>query len=122
VLASVAFGVGSTVLELFFPGKVLPLLLGLVGSTVLVVWTSVLLSQFVLRRRADREGRALPLRMWAFPYLSYLAMAILAAIFILGFLDAGTRIQLLSTFALTAAIAVACRMADRARGRRQESD
>lgn len=118
VLASVAFGVGSTVLELFFPGKVLPLLLGLVGSTVLVVWASVLLSQFVLRQRADREGRALPLRMWAFPYLSYVAMAILAAIFLLGFLDAGTRIQLLSTFALTAVIGVACRVADQARSRR----
>ena len=118
VLASVAFGVGSTVLELFFPGKVLPLLLSLVGSTILVVWTSVLLSQFVLRRRADREGLKLPLRMWAFPYLSYLAMAILASIFVLGFLDAGTRIQLLSTFALTAAIAVACRLTGRARSRR----
>ncbi|MFC7849416.1 amino acid permease [Arthrobacter sp. NPDC057388] len=118
VLASVAFGVGSTVLELFFPGKVLPLLLSLVGSTILVVWTSVLLSQFVLRRRADREGRALPLRMWAFPYLTYVAMAILAAIFILGFFDAGARIQLVSTFALTAAIAVACRLTARARNRR----
>jgi AAT family amino acid transporter len=118
VLASVAFGVGSTVLELFFPGKVLPLLLSLVGSTILVVWTSVLLSQFVLRRRADREGRALPLRMWAFPYLTYVAMAILAAIFILGFFDAAARIQLISTFALTAAIAVACRLTARARNRR----
>jgi amino acid transporter, AAT family len=117
VLASVAFGVGSTVLELFFPGKVLPLLLSLVGSTILVVWTSVLLSQFVLRRRADREGRALQLRMWAFPYLSYFAMAILAGIFILGFLDPATRIQLLSTFALIAVIAAACRLADRARSR-----
>lgn len=118
VLASVAFGVGSTVLELFFPGKVLPLLLSLVGSTVLVVWTSVLLSQFVLRRRADRQGLTLPLRMWAFPYLSYVAMAILAAIFILGFLDPGARAQLLSTFGLVAVIAVACRLADRARARR----
>lgn len=115
VLASVAFGVGSTVLELYFPGKVLPLLLNLVGSTVLVVWTSVLLSQLVLRRRANRDGHKLPLKMWAFPYLSYVAMAILAAIFILGFLDPGARTQLLSTFALTAGIAVACRLVERRR-------
>ncbi|MBT2519731.1 amino acid permease [Arthrobacter sp. ISL-28] len=115
VLASVAFGIGSTVLELFFPGQVLPLLLNLVGSTVLVVWTSVLLSQLVLRRRADREGRELPLKMWAFPLLTYVAMALLAAIFILGFLDPGARIQLLSTVALTAGIAVACGLAERRR-------
>lgn len=115
VLASVAFGIVSTVLELFFPGQVLPLLLNLVGSTVLVVWTSVLLSQLVLRRRADREGRELPLKMWAFPLLTYVAMALLAAIFILGFLDPGARIQLLSTVALTAGIAVACRLAERRR-------
>jgi AAT family amino acid transporter len=56
--------------------------------------------------------------MWAFPYLTYVAMAILAAIFILGFFDAGARIQLVSTFALTAAIAVACRLTARARNRR----
>ncbi|MBT2513756.1 amino acid permease [Arthrobacter sp. ISL-30] len=118
VFASVAFGVGSTVLELFFPGQVLPLLLNLVGSTVLVVWTSVLLSQLVLRRRADRDGHVLPLRMWAFPYLTYLAMAILATIFVLGFLDPGARTQLLSTFALTAGIAVACRLAERNRSRK----
>ena len=115
VLASVAFGIVSTVLELFFPRQVLPLLLNLVGSTVLVVWTSVLLSQLVLRRRADREGRELPLKMWAFPLLTYVAMALLAAIFILGFLDPGARIQLLSTVALTAGIAVACRLAERRR-------
>lgn len=40
---------------------------------------------------------------------------ILAAIFILGFLDPGARIQLLSTVALTAGIDIACRLAERRR-------
>ena len=43
VLASVAFGVVTVVLELAFPEKVLPVLLNIVGSTCLLVWTSALL-------------------------------------------------------------------------------
>ena len=56
VLASVLFGFGATVLELLYPNKVLPVLLNVVGSTCLLVWTLSLVSQLVLRRRADRSG------------------------------------------------------------------
>lgn len=68
VLASVAFGVITVVLELAFPEKVLPILLNIVGSTCLLAWTSALLTQLALRLRADREGTALPLRMPGFPW------------------------------------------------------
>jgi AAT family amino acid transporter len=64
---SVAFGFIATVLELLFPERILPALFQLVGSTCLVVWGSALVSQFILRRRADRDGTPLPLRMKGFP-------------------------------------------------------
>ncbi|MEE2522420.1 amino acid permease [Pseudarthrobacter sp. J75] len=115
VLVSVAVGIVSTVLELFFPDRILPALLNLVGSTVLLVWAAVLLSQFVLRRRADEAGQALTLRMRAFPYLTMAGMVILAAILILTCFDPVARTQLLSTIALTAGIAVACKLAARSR-------
>nr|WP_211877121.1 amino acid permease [Pseudarthrobacter albicanus] len=118
VLISVAVGVASTVLEFFFPARILPALLNLVGSTVLLVWASVLMSQFVLRRKADRDGQVLTLKMRAFPYLTLAGMGILAAILMLTCLDPSARTQLLSTFALTAGIAVACKIAEYSRSRR----
>ena len=66
---SVAFGFIATVLELLFPGRILPALFQLVGSTCLVVWGSALVSQLILRRRADRDGTHLALRMKGFPDL-----------------------------------------------------
>jgi AAT family amino acid transporter len=108
VLASVAFGCFATVLELRWPERVLPALLNLVGSTCLMVWTITLASQWVLRRRADRAGNALPFRMRGFPWATGAGLVILAAIFALALLAPASRTPLLSTFVLTVAIAIAC--------------
>lgn len=105
VLVSVAFGFVTVVLEVLFPGAVLDNLLNIVGSTCLVVWGMALVSQIILRRRADRDGTALPLRMPGFPWLSIAGLVLLLAIFVVGFSDPAGSAQLLSTFALVAAIA-----------------
>jgi AAT family amino acid transporter len=115
VAASVAFGFAATVLELAFPEAVLPMLLNFVGSTCLIVWGSALVSQLVLRRRADAAGERLPLRMAGFPWLTGLGLALLGAIFAVGLLGEDSRIQLLSTFVLVAAIAGALALARRRR-------
>jgi len=117
VLASVLFGFAATVLELLFPGKVLPVLLNIVGSTCLLVWTLSLLSQLILRRRADRAGMRLPFRMAGFPWLTGAALAILLLIF--GLLVQGdeTRLQFLSMVGLTLLIAASSAWARRLRAR-----
>ncbi len=115
VAVSVSFGFAAVVLELLFPGRVLDALLNLVGSTCLIVWGTALVSQLVLRRRADRDGTALPLRMRGFPVLTGLGLALLAAILAVGFLGGQSRGQLAATFALVAAIAAACWLAQRRR-------
>ena len=81
----------------------LPVLLNIVGSTCLLVWTLSLVSQLVLRRRADRRGTRLPFRMAGFPWLTCCALAILALIF--GLLLSESHAQFLSMVALTATIA-----------------
>lgn len=106
VLSCVAFGFFATLLELWYPNKVLPVLLNLVGSTCLMVWTISLLSQLILRRRADRNGTRLPFRMWAYPYMTWLGLAILTLIFVLTLLTEGPRVQLLSTVSLVIGIAL----------------
>ena len=105
---SVAFGFLAAVLELLFPERVLPALFQLVGSTCLVVWGSALVSQLILRRRADREGTALPLRMKGFPGLTVFGLVLLGLIFAVGFSSPDSSRQLFSTLALIAGIAAAC--------------
>ena len=105
---SVAFGFLAAVLELLFPEQILPALFQLVGSTCLVVWGSALVSQLVLRRRADRAGTELPLRMKGFPGLTIFGLVLLALIFAVGFSSPESSKQLFSTMALIAGIAAAC--------------
>ncbi|MDQ0755913.1 amino acid permease [Arthrobacter sp. B3I4] len=105
---SVAFGFLAAVLELLFPERILPALFQLVGSTCLVVWGSALVSQLILRRRADREGTALPLRMKAFPGLTVVGLVLLGLIFAVGFSSPDSSRQLFSTLALIVGIAAAC--------------
>jgi AAT family amino acid transporter len=105
---SVAFGFLAAVLELLFPEKILPALFQLVGSTCLVVWGTALVSQLILRRRADRDGTMLPLRMKGFPGLTIFGLVLLVLIFAVGFSNPDSSRQLFSTLALVAGIAAAC--------------
>jgi AAT family amino acid transporter len=115
VLSCVVFGFIATGMELRYPGKVLPVLLNVVGSTCLLVWTISLLSQLILRRRADRAGTPLPFRMRGFPYLTVIALAILGLIFLLLLSGSDTRIQFLSMLGLTLGIAAVSEVARRRR-------
>lgn len=117
VAMSVAFGFVTVILELVFPGTVLNALLNLVGSTCLIIWGAALLSQFILRRRADREGTALPLRMRGFPVMTVAGLVILAAVFAVGLSSPVSRGQLVGTFVLVTGIAVLSWMRHRLRAR-----
>ncbi|WP_427130675.1 amino acid permease [Pseudarthrobacter sp. S9] len=120
---SVAFGFLAAVLELLFPERILPALFQLVGSTCLVVWGSALVSQLILRRRADRDGTPLPLRMKGFPGLTVFGLVLLALIFAVGFSGPDSSRQLFSTLALVAGIAAACRLGARlTRSRAAQAD
>ncbi|MBT2595768.1 amino acid permease [Arthrobacter sp. ISL-72] len=116
---SVAFGFIAAVLELLFPEQILPALFQLVGSTCLMVWGSALVSQLILRHRADRDGTELPLRMKGFPGLTIFGLVLLGLIFAVGFSNAESSRQLVSTIVLIAAIAAACRVAAKLTKQRQ---
>ncbi|MDQ4213903.1 amino acid permease [Microbacterium capsulatum] len=110
VLASVAFGFVTVILNWFWPEQVLPALLNVVGSTLLVIWTATAVSQLILRRRADAAGVTLPMRMWAFPGLSILTLVLLGAVIVLAMLDEAARTQLLLTIGLTAVLVIGARL------------
>jgi aromatic amino acid permease len=96
-----------------FPDVVLPVLLNIVGSTVLIIWSATAVSQIILRRRADRAGEEMPMRMWGFPWLSWLCLVLLAGVIALAMSDDAARVQLLLTIGLTAALLIVARLTRR---------
>ncbi len=108
VLASVAFGFVSVLLNLEWPHSVFLYLLNSVGAVLLVVWGLVAASQLRLRRRIEQEApHTLTLRMWGFPWLSWAALAAMAAVLALMLADPGARPQVLWSAAATGAVLLA---------------
>ncbi|MFE0736284.1 amino acid permease [Streptomyces sp. NPDC058855] len=105
VLASVAFGFVSVLLNLKWPDSVFLYMLNAVGAVLLFVWALIAVSQLRLRRRIEREApETLTLRMWGFPWLTWLALAAMAAVVVLMLTDEGARPQVLWSAAATAAV------------------
>ncbi|MFC8675581.1 amino acid permease [Streptomyces griseorubiginosus] len=95
VLVSCGFGFGCVVLSYWRPDDVFSWLLNMIGAVVLVVWIIVAVSHLRLRRSR------------AFPVLTWVALAGMAAILVLMAREPGTRVQLYATGAMTLALAVA---------------
>ncbi|MFI8995226.1 amino acid permease [Streptomyces sp. NPDC053542] len=105
VLASVAFGFISVLLNLKWPDSVFLYLLNAVGAVLLFVWGLIAVSQLRLRRRIEREApEKLTLRMWGFPWLTWVALAGMAAVIVLMLADATARPQLLWSAGATALV------------------
>jgi gamma-aminobutyrate permease len=107
VLASSAFGFFAVLLSFWWPETVFAWLLNMIGGAILVVWGFVAVSQIRNRRRLEREApEKLVVRMWAFPVLTYVALAAMAAVLVLMARNDATRTQLYFTGGLTAALVV----------------
>ncbi|WP_256103307.1 amino acid permease [Streptomyces sp. ODS05-4] len=121
VLASVAFGFVSVLLNLVWPDTVFLYMLNAVGAVLLFVWALIAVSQLRLRRRIEREApELLTLRMWGFPWLTWTALAAMAAVLGLMLTDPGTRPQVLwsaGAAALVLAVAGLREVRDRRRPR-----
>ncbi|MFJ9570353.1 amino acid permease [Streptomyces bacillaris] len=105
VLASVAFGFVSVLLNLLWPDTVFLYMLNSVGAVLLFVWALIAASQLRLRARLEREApQALALRMWCFPYLTWLTLAGLLGVLLLMLTDDGARPQVLWSAGATALV------------------
>ncbi|MFF8727341.1 amino acid permease [Streptomyces sp. NPDC015171] len=119
VLTSCFFGFVCVLLSYWRPDDVFPWLLNMIGAVILVVWIFIAVSQLMLRRRIEREApEKLVVRMWGFPWLTWIALAAMAAIFVLMAREADTRVQLYSTGAMTLTLAAVGYAWQRARARR----
>jgi GABA permease len=76
ILLGTLFGYGTVVMSYVAPDTVFAFLVNSYGTVALFVYLLIALSQLRLRARLEREDPArLSLRMWAYPYLTYLAIA-----------------------------------------------
>ncbi|MEU3061953.1 amino acid permease [Streptomyces subrutilus] len=109
VFASVAFGFVSVVLNLLWPDTIFLYMLNAVGAVLLFVWALIAVSQLKLRRIIERDmPERLTLPMWCFPYLTWAALAGMAAVLVLMLFDDSARPQLLwSTGAAALVLVVA---------------
>ncbi|KOV64963.1 amino acid permease [Streptomyces sp. MMG1121] len=106
VLTSSVLGFVCVLLSYWRPNDIFKWLLNMIGAVILVVWIFIAVSQLLLRRRIERETpEKLVVRMWAFPVLTWVALAGMAAIFVLMAREADTRVQLYSTGGMTLVLA-----------------
>jgi GABA permease len=96
ILLATVFGYGAVVMSYLSPDKVFAFLVNSYGTVAIFVYVLIALSQLRLRARLEQQdpGR-LRIRMWAYPYLTYLAIAGMLSIVLAMAFIAEQRIPLL---------------------------
>jgi GABA permease len=75
ILLGTLFGYGAVVMSYVSPDTIFPFLVNSYGTVAIFVYVSIAISQLRLRARLEKEDPArLRVRMWAYPYLTYLAI------------------------------------------------
>jgi GABA permease len=81
ILAGTIFGFGAVVASYISPDVVFAFLVNSFGTVAIFVYLLIAFSELRLRRRLEREApEKLALRMWGFPYLTYVAIVAMLAI------------------------------------------
>src|SRR5829696_4464093 len=83
ILAGTSFGYVSVLLYYFFPEEIFTWLINASGAIALFVYLLISVSELVMRRRLEREApERLQLKMWLYPWLTYLSIAAIVAVLI----------------------------------------
>ncbi|MFD8754554.1 amino acid permease [Kitasatospora sp. NPDC059577] len=108
VLASCLFGFGAVLAAKFWPDTVFTWLMNTTGVAILVVWLFICVVQLRMRRRLERESpELLTVKMWGYPYLTWVAMAGVAGILALMTTTEGNRQQLYAAGVLVVLLSAA---------------
>lgn len=110
VLAASVGGFATVAANFFLPSEILfTFLLDSTGALALVVYFAIAITQLRGRTRAQREGREaeLPVRMWGFPYMTWLVLIALAAILVGLALAPSTRHSTQLSLAVTVIAVIA---------------
>ena len=98
ILTSTIFAYVSVAIFYFFPDEVFTWLINASGAIALFVYLLIAVSELVMRRRLERENpEALQIRMWFYPWLTYLSIVCILAVLIAMFFIEGLRPQIIAS-------------------------
>lgn len=104
VLASTVVGFITVGLNYIAPDTVFLFLVNTSGAIALFVWLVIAVSQLILRRRMGAAANDLQLKMWFFPYLTWISIAGIVALIIGMVIVESTRESLFLSLALAAVV------------------
>src|SRR5918999_5389444 len=108
ILTGTIFAYVSVAIFYFFPEQVFTWLINASGAIALFVYLLIAVSQLVMRRRLEREApERLQIRMWIFPWLTYLSIGAMAAVLVAMFVIPDQRPLLIASLIALAVILVA---------------
>jgi GABA permease len=93
ILLGTVFGYAAVVMSYVSPDTVFPFIVNSYGTVAVFVYLLIAISQLRLRRRLEQEAPArLLIRMWAYPYLTYVTIAgMLSIVFAMGLIPEQRR-------------------------------
>ncbi|WP_083984494.1 amino acid permease [Corynebacterium epidermidicanis] len=115
IALSTFLSIVMVVLNFVDTGWLLTFMLNAAGGSLLIVWAFVSVSQLRLRPRLERSY-TLPIRMWAYPLLTWFTLIALAGLAVLMLSDPASRIQLASAGIMVVLLFGTAVISTRARG------
>ena len=88
------------------PKQVFQFLLATSGALALLMYLVIAITQLCMRRKLVALGKQLEVRMWLFPYLTLLTIALILSVFGIMAAFPGQRAELLSTLGLTGVLGI----------------
>jgi len=108
ILAGTVFAYVSVAIFYFFPEDVFTWLINASGAIALFVYLLIAVSELVMRRRLERDNpELLQLKMWFYPWLTYLCIFSILAVLIAMFFIEGLRPQIIASLISLGVILIA---------------
>jgi GABA permease len=108
ILAGTFFAYVSVAIFYFFPEEIFTWLINASGAIALFVYLLIAVSELVTRRRLEREApERLRIRMWFYPWLTYLSIFGILAVLIAMFFIPGLRPQIIASLISLGVILIA---------------
>ncbi|RAV32176.1 amino acid permease [Corynebacterium heidelbergense] len=95
VLGSLVFAFLSVALQVWGPANLITILFNAVGGTLLLIWAVITLSAIRLRPHLVAEG-SLKVRMWGYPWLPWITLAMIGGLAALMLWDPEARMQVVT--------------------------
>jgi GABA permease len=122
VLASTVVGFLAVIANYAFPKDVFSALLATSGAIALLVYLVIAVSQLKMRSMLERAGTDMPVRMWAYPYLTWAVIVVIPAMLVYMATRESARFDLAMTALIAAAVVVVGIVVSRRHSDRTETE